>query len=244
MNRFKRHGLGGRIPLVRGSGLVVASALVVGACVLAAGSSFAQATPETDDEKAFYSIGASLARQLEMVKPISDRELDLLLQGIRDAVSGQKLAIDPNEGNAHVKSLLEERQAKALAAEKAASKAFLAKEAARKGAKTTESGLIYTELDEGSGPSPEATDKVRVHYHGTLRDGTVFDSSIDRGEPAEFPLNKVIPCWTEGVALMKTGGKARLVCPADIAYGDRRANGRIPPGSALAFEVELIEIVE
>ena len=94
----------------------------------------------------------------------------------------------------------------------------------------------------GSGASPSATDKVKVHYHGTLRDGTVFDSSVERNSPAEFPRNRVIPCWTEGVAKMKVGGKSRLVCPAEIAYGDR-STGRIPGGAALSFEVELIEIV-
>jgi FKBP-type peptidyl-prolyl cis-trans isomerase len=216
---------------------------VVGS-LLATTASFAQGAPKGDDEKAFYSIGASMARQLEMVQPISERELDLLIRGIRDAVAGNTLAVNPEEGNAHVKKLLQARQAKQLAAEKEASKAFLAKEAKREGAVTTESGLIYTEIKPGNGKSPSASDTVKVHYHGTLRDGTVFDSSVDRGEPAEFPLNRVIACWTEGVAMMKTGGKSRLVCPAEIAYGDRRSNGRIPPGAALVFEVELIEIEE
>ena len=205
---------------------------------------FAQSVPKTDDEKAFYTIGASLAQQLDIVKPISQHELDLVIQGVRDAVAGNALAVEPSEGNTRVKNLLQARQAKALEVEKSAAAAFLAAEAKRDGAQTTETGLIYTEIKAGNGASPSATDKVRVHYHGTLRDGTVFDSSIERGEPAEFPLNRVIACWTEGVAMMKTGGKSRLVCPAEIAYGDRRGNGRIPPGAALTFEVELIEIVE
>ncbi|MEO1086409.1 MAG: FKBP-type peptidyl-prolyl cis-trans isomerase, partial [Acidobacteriota bacterium] len=106
----------------------------------------------------------------------------------------------------------------------------------------TESGLIYTELAAGTGASPTATDRVKVHYHGTLRDGTVFDSSRDRGEPVTFGLNEVIKCWTEGVAKMKVGGKAELVCPSTIAYGERAA-GQIPPNAALVFEVELLEIV-
>ena len=95
---------------------------------------------------------------------------------------------------------------------------------------------------EGSGAQPRATDVVSVHYHGTLEDGSVFDSSVDRGQPAAFPLNRVIPCWTEGVQLIKVGGKARLVCPAEIAYGARGSPPTIPPDATLVFEVELLEI--
>jgi FKBP-type peptidyl-prolyl cis-trans isomerase FkpA len=110
------------------------------------------------------------------------------------------------------------------------------------GGETSASGLIITHIVEGTGPSPTATDVVQVHYHGTFEDGTVFDSSVDRGQPARFPLNRVIPCWTEGVAMMKVGGKAKLVCPPAIAYGPRGAPPRIPPNATLNFEVELISI--
>jgi len=110
------------------------------------------------------------------------------------------------------------------------------------GAETSASGLIITHIVEGTGPSPTATDVVQVHYHGTFEDGSVFDSSVERGQPARFPLNRVIPCWTEGVAMMKVGGKATLVCPPEIAYGERGAPPRIPPNATLTFEVELIEI--
>ena len=206
-------------------------------------TSHAQGIPETDDEKAFYSIGTSIASQLERAKPISESELDVLVQGLRDAVREKTLSVEQNEGATLVRAMLEQREARAIEAETAAATEFLAAEAAKKGAQTTESGLIYIVVKAGTGPSPTATDKVRVHYHGTLRDGTVFDSSVERGEPAEFPLNRVIPCWTEGVAMMKVGGKSRLVCPAEIAYGNR-STGRIPAGAALTFEVELIEILE
>lgn len=107
---------------------------------------------------------------------------------------------------------------------------------------TLPSGLEITEVTPGSGPSPSATDRVRVHYHGTFPDGKVFDSSVERGQPAVFPLNRVIPCWTEGLQRMKVGGKANLVCPPDIAYGPRGAPGRIPPNSTLHFEVVLLGI--
>ncbi len=118
-----------------------------------------------------------------------------------------------------------------------------AAEKAEKAAKTTTaSGLEIVHLQEGTGPQPKATDTVEVHYHGTFEDGKVFDSSVERGQPARFPLNRVIPCWTEGVQLIKVGGKARLTCPAKIAYGERGIPGRIPGGATLIFEVELLAI--
>ena len=115
--------------------------------------------------------------------------------------------------------------------------------AAEKGAVVTPSGLVYLSLKDGSGASPTATDTVKVHYRGTFPDGREFDSSIKRGQPAEFPLNRVIPCWTEGVQKMKPGGKAKLTCPSAIAYGERGAGGTIPPNATLLFEVELISVV-
>ena len=107
---------------------------------------------------------------------------------------------------------------------------------------TTKTGLVYQSLKEGSGAAPAATDTVKVHYRGTFMDGKEFDSSYKRGEPTEFPLNRVIPCWTEGVQLMKPGGKAKLTCPAAIAYGERGAGGTIPPNTTLQFEVELVSV--
>jgi len=118
-----------------------------------------------------------------------------------------------------------------------------AKAAKEPGAKVSPSGLVFRSLQEGTGPSPQATDVVRVHYRGTLPDGKEFDSSYARGKPAEFPLDRVIKCWTEGVQRLKVGGKARLTCPPGIAYGDRGAGGVIPPNATLQFEVELLGIV-
>jgi len=128
--------------------------------------------------------------------------------------------------------------------EKKAAQAFLEKAAAAKGARKSPSGLIYQEIKPGTGAQPKATDRVKVHYQGTLIDGTVFDSSIQRGQPATFPLNGVIPCWTEGVQMMKVGGKSKLICPSTIAYGERGAPPRIKPGAVLVFKVELLDIVK
>lgn len=226
------------------AGRIGAALALLGGLVAAQIAAAQAGTPKTDEEKAFYAIGTALARNLQQFEPISDRELELVLQGLRDVVGDKVLAVEQQEGGALIQSMTQARREKAIQLEASAASAFLAAEAAKPGAKKTESGLIITHLKPGTGAMPAATDKVRVHYHGTLRDGTVFDSSVDRGTPAEFPLNKVIPCWTEGVALMKVGGKSRLVCPAAIAYRDRGMPPRILPGAALSFEVELIEIVK
>lgn len=119
----------------------------------------------------------------------------------------------------------------------------LARAAKEPGAQVSASGLVFRSLKEGTGPSPQASDKVRVHYRGTFPDGKEFDSSYARGQPAEFPLDRVIKCWTEGVQRLKVGGKGKLTCPAAIAYGERGAGGVIPPGATLQFEVELLGIV-
>jgi FKBP-type peptidyl-prolyl cis-trans isomerase FkpA len=115
-------------------------------------------------------------------------------------------------------------------------------EASPQGAVKTSSGLVYTSIQEGSGAKPTALDTVKVHYRGTLLDGTEFDSSYKRNAPAEFPLNRVIKCWTEGVQMMKVGGKAQLVCPPEIAYGSRGAGSAVPPNATLIFQVELLEV--
>ena len=128
-----------------------------------------------------------------------------------------------------------------IAGEKQASEAWVAEQAALPGADRSATGVVVIPIAEGTGANPTADSTVRVHYHGTLRDGSVFDSSVERGEPISFPLGNVISCWTEGVQKIKVGGKAKLVCPSETAYGDQ-GSGSIPGGAALAFEVELIAI--
>jgi FKBP-type peptidyl-prolyl cis-trans isomerase FkpA/FKBP-type peptidyl-prolyl cis-trans isomerase FklB len=143
-----------------------------------------------------------------------------------------------------IQELQRARASVVAAAEQKTGQALVDKAAAEKGATKTASGLVIVPIKPGTGASPKTTDRVKVHYHGTLADGAVFDSSVQRGEPATFPLNGVIPCWTEALQLMKVGGKSRLVCPASVAYGDRGAPPRIKPGATLTFEVELLEIVK
>lgn len=157
-----------------------------------------------------------------------------------DAASG-KPSEKLEEWEPRIDDLMDARSAKAAEGEKTAGKAYADKFVATPGAVKTASGLVYREITPGTGASPKATDTVRVHYRGTLIDGTEFDSSYKRNAPASFPLNGVIRCWTEGVQLMKVGGKTTLVCPSDLAYGD---NGRptIPGGATLVFEVELLSI--
>ncbi|HEX2440607.1 MAG TPA: FKBP-type peptidyl-prolyl cis-trans isomerase [Methylomirabilota bacterium] len=198
--------------------------------------------PKTEDEKAFYAIGYSLAERLGPFA-LTPAELEMVKAGLSDGVLGRTRKADPRASMERIQHIRTERAAAVAAAEKKAGDAYLAKAAGASGAKKTESGLVITTIKPGTGPSPKATDKVKVHYHGTLIDGTVFDSSVQRGQPATFPLNGVIKCWTEGVQLMKVGGKSKLVCPAELAYGERGAPPRIKPGATLIFEVELLEIV-
>jgi FKBP-type peptidyl-prolyl cis-trans isomerase FkpA len=172
---------------------------------------------------------------------LSAAELDLITRAIADAKAG-KPAVELDEWGPRIEALSDARGARVTTREKEASAAYLAKAAAEAGAVRTESGIVYIETAAGSGASPTAADGVKVHYRGTLINGKEFDSSYARNEPAEFPLGGVIRCWTEGVQRMKVGGKARLVCPSDLAYGDR-GNSDIPGGAALIFEIELLDIV-
>jgi FKBP-type peptidyl-prolyl cis-trans isomerase FkpA len=209
--------------------------------VLPAGVAAAQ-EPKTDQDKTMYALGVALANSLTPFA-LTPAELDMVKAGLTDAVLNHPHKVEPREFMSKIQELRGQRMAQAAATEKKAGEAYLAKAAAAPGAKKLDSGVIITTLTPGTGPSPKATDKVKVHYHGTLTDGTVFDSSVQRGEPATFALNSVIKCWTDGLQQMKVGGKSRLVCPSDVAYGDRGAPPRIKPGATLVFEVELLEIV-
>lgn len=217
---------------------ITAAALLV----LTVGCDRVGTNPSTDDEKSVYAIGHDMGTKLQSLQ-LSDKEQKVLEKGIRDGMAGKEAVIDLREMFPKISEFIRSRSERITAEEVEGSEKFLKEVAERDDVITTESGLMYTVEKEGDGPSPTAEDTVRVHYHGTLRDGKVFDSSRDRGEPAEFKLNLVIRCWTEGLQLMKVGGKSTLYCPSDLAYGDRGAPPQISPGAALVFEVELLEIV-
>jgi len=202
----------------------------------------AAAGPElkTEEQKTVYALGLSIAQSLGAFS-LTPGEIELVSAGIRDGLANAP-KVDVGQYNNLVKELAQKRAASVAEIEKKESVAFLEKIGKEKGAEKTASGLIYIPVQAGSGEPPKATDTVKVHYKGTLRDGSVFDSSIERGQPASFPLNRVVPCWTEGLQKMKVGGKAKLACPSNLAYGDRGAPPKIKPGAALLFEVELLSI--
>lgn len=193
----------------------------------------------TDDQKTIYALGLSMAQQLSQMG-ITPAEYAIVKQALTDAAAG-KPALELSAWQPKFGTFANARSAKMAAAEKVKAKAFLDAASAEPGATRAPSGLVYRELAAGTGASPKATDKVRVNYRGTLTNGTEFDSSYKRNMPAEFPLNGVIPCWTEGVQKMKVGGKSKLVCPSEIAYGDQ-GRPSIPPGATLVFEIELLAI--
>ena len=194
----------------------------------------------TDEDRTLYALGVALGSNIEPFS-LSAEELAFVELGIRDAAAGNEPQVDMDSFGPRIQALANERASARSNEEKEASAAFVAEQAAEDGAEAFESGLVYIPVTVGDGESPTAADTVNVHYHGTLRDGTVFDSSVDRGAPISFPLSGVIPCWTEGVQKMAVGGTSILICPSDIAYGDN-GQGPIPGGAALKFEVELLGI--
>lgn len=200
--------------------------------------------PETPSERISYAYGLMIARQL------SERGIEVDLEqfnrAFRSVVDGSEPLLNEEEvadAFSQNQKMIDRRNVSGPDKETLeAGIAFLEANTKKEGVKTTSSGLQYEVIKAGDGPKPKATDEVTVHYHGTLIDGTVFDSSVERGEPTSFPLNRVIPGWTEGVQLMPKGSKYRFFIPYDLAYGDRGAGADIKPYSTLVFEVELLEI--
>ena len=196
----------------------------------------------TEDQKMSYALGVNSGDQFRNLGLNID--IDMFIKGIKDGIanSNQFSQEEMQAAFEYLDKQARANQNKAMNDEKAAGTAFLAKNKNEEGVKETESGLQYKVVKEGTGKKPLATDKVKVHYKGTLLDGTVFDSSYDRGEPITFPLNGVIKGWTEGLQLMSEGSKYILYIPSDLGYGDRGAGGQIKPGATLIFEVELLEV--
>jgi FKBP-type peptidyl-prolyl cis-trans isomerase FklB len=200
-------------------------------------------------DKVSYALGLGIGRQLQDLCG-EDLNINDFTQAVRDLLTGNHLAIDEIEGQQLVIEFLQRRdaerkseQAKLGEAAKRAGEEYLEKNAARSGVTVLPSGLQYEVVREGTGRKPKATDSVKCHYEGTLVDGTVFDSSRRRGEPAVFPLNGVIRGWTEGLQLMQEGAVYRFFIPYNLAYGENGAGASIPPYAALVFEVELIEVL-
>ena len=196
---------------------------------------------QKDQQQTFYAIGASIARTLE-VFDLTTAEFEQVKQGLIDARSGKNKEFDQAAWNPKIQELARARRLAAGEKQASAGKAMLENTAGAKGAVKTSSGMVYIPVVEGKGSSPKATDVVKVHYRGTLADGKEFDSSYMRGRPIEFRLDNVISCWTEGMQMMKAGGKAKFICPPQLAYGDKGAGERILPGATLAFDVELLEV--
>ena len=204
----------------------------------------------SDADKPFYALGVNVARQVggELKGILSPDEISAMLKGFSDSMTSKLDSAAEvkmlQEFGPKLNEILTARASLAVDSEKKKGKDFISSFLLKSPrAVVTPSGLVYNEIIAGTGPQPTPASTFLVHYHGTLTDGTVFDSSVARGEPIKFPLRNVIKAWTEGVSMMRQGGKSMLICPSDIAYGDNGSPPVIPPGATLVFEVELIEVI-
>ncbi len=202
---------------------------------------------DKDESRFGYSLGYNMGQGLSQDFPNMD--LEALREGLNAATKGVKSKLSDSDmrsaiqaGQKKARDARKEKESSAGKVNKQAGEKFLSDNAKQEGVVTTDSGLQYKMLTKGKGKSPKATDTVSVHYHGTLPDGSVFDSSVERGTPSSFPLNRVIAGWTEGVQLMQEGSKYRFFVPENLAYGDRSPSPKIGPNQVLIFDVELLEI--
>jgi FKBP-type peptidyl-prolyl cis-trans isomerase FklB len=220
-------------------------AVIFAACALVTTGSFAADKKyTTQKEKLSYSLGVQIGSNMK-AQGLTDLDAKVIGEAIADVLKGGKLKLTSEEMQAAVNTYqqeLDKKRTDEAAAAKGKGEKFMAENKKRSGVKTTESGMQYEILKEGNGEKPKATDQVTVHYHGTLIDGTVFDSSVKRGQPATFPLNGVIKGWTEIVQMMPVGSKWKVVIPPELAYGENGAGGAIGPNETLVFEIELISI--
>ena len=197
--------------------------------------------PESEMEKVSYSLGVNMASSVKS-QGLESIDANAVAKAFNDVFEGKDLDISEEESMSILQEFFGKLQAEKSAKANEAGKTYLAENAKKEGVTTTESGLQYEVINSGKGAKPAPSDQVTVHYHGTLLDGTVFDSSVDRGEPASFGVTQVIKGWTEALQLMSIGDKWKLTIPSDLAYGDQGAGGMIGPGATLVFEVELLDI--
>jgi FKBP-type peptidyl-prolyl cis-trans isomerase FklB len=217
--------------------LIVGIALIFSSC----NNNNTYKTPETEMEKVSYSLGVNMASSVKQ-QGLDVIDANAVAKAFDDVFNGNDLEISEEESMKILQDYFGKKQAEKGAKANEAGKAYLAENGEKEGVTTTSSGLQYEVLVSGNGAKPTATDQVTVHYHGMLTDGTVFDSSVDRGEPAKFGVTQVIKGWTEALQLMSIGDKWKLTIPSNLAYGDQGAGGMIGPGSTLVFEVELLGI--
>jgi FKBP-type peptidyl-prolyl cis-trans isomerase FklB len=217
--------------------LIVGFAIVLSSC----SNDATDKTPETEMEKVSYSLGVNVATGVK-AQGLDTIDANAVAKAFKDVFAGNDLDISEEESMQVLQDYFGKLAAEKSAQAGEAGSVYLTENGAREGVITTESGLQYEVMTEGSGAKPTADDQVTVHYHGMLTDGTVFDSSVDRGEPAQFGVTQVIPGWIEALQLMSVGDKWKLTIPSALAYGDRGAGGLIGPGATLVFEVELIGI--
>lgn len=223
--------------------------LIAGLIITFSTTLFAQKTKsppkpifKTELDSVSYAMGASLAKFYKE-KGVDKINMQLASKAMQDVFNDTAI-LNEEQINMSISNYLQKIKVEKMEKTKAAGEAFLQQNKTKEGVTALPSGLQYQVIKQGTGPKPTANDKVKCHYHGTLIDGTVFDSSVDRGQPATFPVNGVIKGWVEALQLMPEGSKWRLFIPADMAYGDRQAGAKILPGSALIFDVELLEIAK
>ncbi len=234
---------------IRSFAVLATVALCLAACSESAKAPAPAATasttgaPQSEQDKTLYSIGVILSRNLQSFE-FSAAEIDQVTKGLKEGLLEKKSVEEAQAYVPKIQELQKEREGAAAKKEKEAGSAYLAKAATEAGATKTASGIVIKTVKEGTGASPKATDEVKVHYEGKFVDGKVFDSSIARNEPATFGLSQVIPCWTEAVQTMKVGGKAQVVCPSELAYGDEGRPPQMRGGATLVFDVELLDIVK